>query len=189
MEFFISIDQFTQNHIWFSQLIVLALVIWIAITRYFFYDATTQKYQFIVAMVDLVLIPAAVMGIGGLLYFGLQHYQLSAIESQIQFVVHLIAILSISWCGARIIELFILSKSKRVDIATYLPGLERGLLYISALFIGLMIFLNIRGVSITGLYVSTGAAAALVAFALQRTLGDLFSGIALSIEHPFRVGD
>lgn len=41
----------------------------------------------------------------------------------------------------------------------------------------------------TELYVSTGAFAALVAFAMQKTLGDLFSGLALSIEKPFEIGD
>ncbi|MEP3629598.1 MAG: mechanosensitive ion channel family protein [Hyphomicrobiales bacterium] len=189
MEFLSAIDRIVQDHVWFSLAIVLVLLVWIAITRYFFYEATSQKHQSIVATVDLVLFPAAILSIGGLLYFSLQSTQFSLVETQLQFVVHLMAILALSWCVARFIEIFILSKSKRDDISNYLPGLERGLLYISALFIGLMIFLNMRDVSITGLYVSTGAAAALIAFAMQRTLGDLFSGIALSIEHPFRVGD
>ena len=189
MDFLIAIDQKIQGHIWIPLTIILIFLLWIAITRYFFYEATRTKYPCIIATVDLILIPAAIMSIGGLLYFALQEHQFSIIETQLQFVVHLMAILAISWCTARFVEIFLLSKSKRDDIAIYLPGLERGLLYISALFIGLMIFLNIRGVSITGLYVSTGAAAALIAFAMQRTLGDLFSGIALSIEHPFRLGD
>ena len=189
MDFLFAIDQKIQSSIWIPLTIILVLLIWITITRYFFYEETRTRNQFIIATIDLILIPSAIMSIGGLLHFILQENQFSAVETQVQFVIHLMAILAISWCLARFIEIFILSKSKRDDIAIYLPGLERGLLYISALFIGLMIFLNLRGVSITGLYVSTGAAAALVAFALQRTLGDLFSGIALSIEHPFRLGD
>ena len=189
MDFLFAIDQKIQSSIWIPLTIILVLLIWITITRYFFYEETRTRNQFIIATIDLILIPSAIMSIGGLLHFILQENQFSAVETQVQFVIHLMAILAISWCLARFIEIFILSKSKRDDIAIYLPGLERGLLYISALFIGLMIFLNLRGVSITGLYLSTGAAAALVAFALQRTLGDLFSGIALSIEHPFRLGD
>ena len=189
MDFLFAIDQKIQSSIWIPLTIILVLLIWITITRYFFYEETRTRNQFIIATIDLILIPSAIMSIGGLLHFILQENQFSAVETQVQFVIHLMAILAISWCLARFIEIFILSKSKRDDIAIYLPGLERRLLYISALFIGLMIFLNLRGVSITGLYVSTGAAAALIAFALQRTLGDLFSGIALSIEHPFRLGD
>ena len=189
MEFLIAIDQFTQNNLWFSLTTILVLFIWLALSQYFFSEYAIEKYPSITAMVDLVLFPIAIMCMGGLIYWGLKINQLLVVEFQVKFIIHFISILSIAWCIARFIEVFILSRSKRDDIENYLPGLQRGLLYVIALFIGTIIFFNIRGYSITGLYVSTGAVAALIAFAMQRTLGDLFSGIALSIEHPFRLGD
>ncbi|MEO1091373.1 MAG: mechanosensitive ion channel domain-containing protein [Pseudomonadota bacterium] len=54
---------------------------------------------------------------------------------------------------------------------------------------GAFVYLVWEGHSPAELYLSTGAVAAIAAFALQQTLGDLFAGIALSIERPFRVGD
>ena len=107
MDFLIAIDQKIQGHIWLPLTIILALVIWIAITRYFFDEATRTKYPCIVATVDLVLIPSAIMSIGGLLYFVLQENQFSIIQPQLQFVVHLMAILAISWCTARFVEIFL----------------------------------------------------------------------------------
>lgn len=51
------------------------------------------------------------------------------------------------------------------------------------------LFFRIQGYSFTGVWVSTGFATAMLGFALQQTLGDFFSGIALSIEGSFRIGD
>jgi small-conductance mechanosensitive channel/CRP-like cAMP-binding protein len=45
------------------------------------------------------------------------------------------------------------------------------------------------GVSVTGLVATSGIIAIVLGLALQNTLGDLFSGIAIGIDRPFRVGD
>ena len=45
------------------------------------------------------------------------------------------------------------------------------------------------GVSVTGLIATSGIIAIVLGLALQRTLGDLFSGIAIGIDRPFKVGD
>lgn len=42
---------------------------------------------------------------------------------------------------------------------------------------------------VTGLIAGSGVIAVVLGLALQNTLGDLFSGIALNIERPFRAGD
>ena len=44
-------------------------------------------------------------------------------------------------------------------------------------------------VSVTGLVATSGIIAIVVGLALQSTLGDLFSGIAIGIEKPFDIGD
>jgi small-conductance mechanosensitive channel/CRP-like cAMP-binding protein len=43
--------------------------------------------------------------------------------------------------------------------------------------------------TLTGLLATSGVVAIVLGFALQSTLADLFSGIALNLERPFRVGD
>jgi small-conductance mechanosensitive channel/CRP-like cAMP-binding protein len=43
--------------------------------------------------------------------------------------------------------------------------------------------------TITGLLAASGVFAVVMGFALQSTLADLFSGIAINLQHPYRVGD
>jgi small-conductance mechanosensitive channel/CRP-like cAMP-binding protein len=45
------------------------------------------------------------------------------------------------------------------------------------------------GISVTGLIATSGIIAIVLGLALQSTLGDLFSGIAIGIDRPFNVGD
>ncbi|PLX48134.1 MAG: mechanosensitive ion channel protein MscS [Desulfobulbaceae bacterium] len=69
------------------------------------------------------------------------------------------------------------------------PGLLHGVITGTCLLIGLGVFFWVQGYSLTGVWISTGLATALLGFALQQTLGDFFSGVALSLEGAFRVGD
>jgi small-conductance mechanosensitive channel/CRP-like cAMP-binding protein len=45
------------------------------------------------------------------------------------------------------------------------------------------------GVSVTGLLATSGVIAIVLGLALQNSLGDLFSGIAIGIDRPFKIGD
>ena len=54
---------------------------------------------------------------------------------------------------------------------------------------GLAILDLVFGVSVTGLVATSGIIAIVLGLALQNTLGDLFSGIAMGIDRPFNVGD
>lgn len=69
------------------------------------------------------------------------------------------------------------------------PGLLRGVIYGICLLVAGIVFAWRQGYSLTGIWVSTGLATALIGFALQQTLGDFFSGVALSLERSFRIGD
>lgn len=61
-----------------------------------------------------------------------------------------------------------------------------GVVYLVA---GVGILDAVFGTSLTGLLATSGVVAIVVGLALQNTLSDLFSGLALSIERPFRAGD
>jgi small-conductance mechanosensitive channel len=61
-----------------------------------------------------------------------------------------------------------------------------GLIYVVA---GIGILNAIFGPPLTGLLATSGVVAVVVGLALQSTLSDLFSGIALNIERPVRAGD
>ena len=167
---------------------VIVVVAWIVGTRCFGDRSLVRQFPRIAAGAELVLAPLAIIVIGRLVRVVLEKSGIAGMDDKILFITVVGVYLAIAWCVARIIELWILSRS-RDGLATSLPGRQRVLLYGVCLFLGLFVFLNVEGYSITGVYVSTGAVAALVAFAMQQTLGDLFSGIAMSIERPFRLGD
>ena len=58
--------------------------------------------------------------------------------------------------------------------------------YIIALF---MVVAFVFEQPVTGLLATSGVVAVVLGFALQNTLSDVFSGIALNMEHPYRQGD
>ncbi len=60
-----------------------------------------------------------------------------------------------------------------------------------AIYLGALIAITdiAFGVSVTGLVATSGIIAIVLGLALQNTLGDLFSGIAIGIDRPFKVGD
>ena len=167
---------------------VFVVLAWIIGTRYFGGRKLVHLFPKTAAFAELIIIPLAVIVVGSVANVLLLKSGISDLEDEISNIVALGVCLTIAWCLARIIELWILSRSKEGS-STNLPGLQRTLLYVVALVAGLFFFLSVKEYSITGVFISTGAVAAIVAFAMQRTLGDLFSGIALSIERPFRVGD
>lgn len=67
-----------------------------------------------------------------------------------------------------------------------LSDLVAGLIYLAAVF-GILKFSFHQ--PIAGLLATSGVVAVVLGLALQSTLADLFSGIALNIESPFRAGD
>jgi small-conductance mechanosensitive channel len=67
-----------------------------------------------------------------------------------------------------------------------LIDLVRALVFVVAVFGALSAVFD---QTLTGLLATSGVVAIVLGFALQSTLADLFSGIALNLERPFRVGD
>jgi small-conductance mechanosensitive channel len=140
------------------------------------------------AVVDLVLLPVVVILLGHLLRLAAPQIGLGQLDEALTTATYVIGYLLISWQIARIIELILVRRADP-DLPERIPKLVVGLLYTALTLLGLALFLWQKGYSFTGIWVSTGVAAALLGFALQRTLGDLFSGIALTIERPFDLGD
>lgn len=70
-----------------------------------------------------------------------------------------------------------------------LTRLSRIGIYGIFMLFGVVSFLVSSGQTPTELFVLTGATAALLAFIMQQTLGDLFSGFSLTIERPFEIGN
>jgi len=183
-----AFDPLVANFTWAAILGVVVLGLWLFGKRSSWLRPRLQAYPVLSASVDLIAAPVMVLLLGALAQAVATRFALLHARDSVTALTLLALFLAVAWSVARLAELFVLSKRSR-DSANYLPALQRGLLFGVFLFVGFASFFYVQGYSITGLYISTGAVAALVAFAMQQTLGDLFSGIALSIEHPFKLGE
>ena len=73
---------------------------------------------------------------------------------------------------------------------TQAPGLLVGLTNAFIYLLAVLIILQfVYGQSITALATLSGAAAVVLGFSAQSTLGEMFAGLAISISRPFKVGD
>ncbi len=86
---------------------------------------------------------------------------------------------------------FIQVKVREGDVETanqMLPFLEN-LTKTAVLIVNIFVLLSIWGIDITPLLASAGVAGVAVAFAAKDTLANLFGGISIFIDRPYKVGD
>lgn len=91
--------------------------------------------------------------------------------------------------GARIfvaILWFTLERNGRSREGRLFFDLTSAVIYVAAV---VMVLNSVLAVPVTGLLATSGVLAILLGLALQNTLADVFAGIAVGIEGPFRVGD
>jgi small-conductance mechanosensitive channel/CRP-like cAMP-binding protein len=79
-----------------------------------------------------------------------------------------------------------LHRDRRSREARLFSDLTAAAIYIAT---GMIILNSVFALPITGLVATSGVVAIVLGLALQNTLADVFSGIAVGIEAPFRVGD
>jgi len=93
--------------------------------------------------------------------------------------------MSAAWLAAGFVRAFV-SFGRKPQQDKLAQDLIAGLIYgFAAVSVGAGIF----GMPIKGLLATSGVVAVVAGFALQNSLGDVFSGIVLNIERPYRVGD
>ena len=140
-------------------------------------------------LVDLVLIPPTIVVAGALARVLLRGAGMPELDLYVRNGSLLLTYMVTAWLIARGVDLWLAHSKPAAAARRGATRLLRGLMYAAAMVVGGTMFLAVEGYSITGVLVSTGVVAAVVALALQNTLSDFFSGIALSIEQPIRVGD
>lgn len=147
-----------------------------------------RRFPVIVGLADLLIGPMLV-GIGGALTAAAAAtLGLNAIIDEIRTATWVVGYLVVGWLLAHLIEAMLLRRTED-KVSERVPKLVVGLVYVALMLLGLALLLWLHGYSFAGVWVSTGVTAAVLGLALQRTLGDLFSGIALGIERPFKLGD
>jgi len=93
--------------------------------------------------------------------------------------------LAAAWLGAGFIRAFVLL-GRKPNEAKLAQDLLAALIYAVA---GFAIAAYVFDLPVKGLLATSGAFAIIIGLALQSSLSDVFSGIVLNIERPYRVGD
>ncbi|MBF0296852.1 MAG: mechanosensitive ion channel [Magnetococcales bacterium] len=97
-----------------------------------------------------------------------------------------------AWAVVRGVDLFVWQRLYGVDT----PGVPRPRRELTDIF-DLLVYLAVTAVilvevfhqPVSGIFATSGVVAVIVGLALQNTLSDLFAGLALNIERPFKAGD
>jgi small-conductance mechanosensitive channel len=151
--------------------------------------ALARRFPRLIAFADLLLVPALVALVGALASVAVAQLGFAGVDGgTVRTATLIVGYLITGWLLARLIEALLLARADD-ELSERVPKLVVGLIYVALMLFGLGLLLWLQGYSFTGIWVSTGVAAAVLGLALQRTLGDLFSGIALGIERPFKLGD
>ncbi|BCU05527.1 mechanosensitive ion channel family protein [Allochromatium tepidum] len=146
-----------------------------------------DRLPVVAAVPDPVLFPLVLLGLGGLTGLAVRTLGLDGATAAIRTATLALVYVAGGWLVARLIESILAARTEA--LSERIPKLMMGVIHGAFMFVGPALFLWSQDLSFTGVRLSTGVAAAVLGLALQRTLGDLFSGIALGIERPFNLGD
>ena len=93
--------------------------------------------------------------------------------------------LAAAWLAVGFLRAFVVL-SRQPRESKLVQDLLAALIYLAATF---AIVAHVFDLPVRGLLATSGALAIIIGLALQSSLGDVFSGIVLNIERPYRVGD
>ncbi len=98
--------------------------------------------------------------------------------------------LALAWLAARCLDVLLrrvaLVSRNGVPYPRLLTDLMSAILFAAA---AMTILLFVFDQPATGLVTVSSVVIAVIGFALRNVISDLFSGIALSVDHPYRIGD
>lgn len=182
-------EWFILHNFWAAvALAVFGLVLLIA-SRGIVQPPFSQRFPKVTWLLDLVALPTLTFVIGSIAERIFLFFDLLLPGYSVDLATGALFYFVLAWLAGRGIELFFWRGYVEKRTGYAVPILLRGLSYALLLFMALVFILWRSGYSPTGVLISTGVIAAVVALALQSTLSDLFSGIALSLEQSYGIGD
>lgn len=148
-----------------------------------------KNHHRLIWVIDVLLLPSAIL-VFNLLVTKMIGTDSQALIADIDAVTAALLWLIGAWLLNRGLQLFVW-KAVFINLTgTECPGLLRNLIsiviYLLAVY-GILTFVFKHPV--TGLVVSTGIVAGVLGLSLQSVLSDLFAGLALTIERPYKIGD
>ena len=177
-----------QNQL-FSFLIVVCGLYYFYWTRFVGETPLVNKFAIGTLLLDIIILPVLIILLIHFIELFWKFPVFNDFKINLELVQSGLLYLLTFWLIARAIDVIVMQRYFRGRTGYYAPNLLRGLVYGITLFSGLALFLWQIHYPLTGFLVSTGVIAGVIGLAMQNTLGNLFSGIAFSLEHPFKTGD
>jgi len=141
-------------------------------------------------IVNILRIPSIYWSVAIGLYIGI-----AVSEFPVKYVkyldktIHVLIIFSITITIANILSKIFSDSVNKLNLQIPTTGLANGILKGTVIVIGVLIILNVLGISITPLLTALGVGGLAVALAVQDTLANLFAGIHILVEKSIRIGD
>lgn len=149
-----------------------------------------QGHPYVTICAETIRVPSVLWSLAGALKAGALYANLNAKQEKAVdtwTVVFLITSVTLV-ISSVVVRMFTLFGEKRgVQMAS--SGLARTLTQVVVITTGALILLNYLGISVTPILTVLGVGGLAVGLALQDTLGNLFAGVHILIEEPFKVGD
>ena len=141
-------------------------------------------------IISTIKFPSILWCIGISLYIGLETSEIPIKYSK-YFVksIHVLIIFSVTVALANLVSRLLSNYIQHQRIAVQSTGLLHTIIKGAIYLIGIIIILNIFGISIAPLITAMGIGGLAVALALKDTLSNLFAGIHIMAEKTIRVGD
>lgn len=128
-----------------------------------------------------------------LLYFILQFIFVSLpseTNPNLKIVIDVAATMALYWALARVLFKLLVESWYYFKKKTNVPSITRDLFLMAAYAVIALVVLRMRGgVNLVGLITTSAVLTAIIGLAAQNFLGNIFAGISLQIEKPFRIGD
>jgi small-conductance mechanosensitive channel/CRP-like cAMP-binding protein len=96
---------------------------------------------------------------------------------------------AIAWLVVRLIDVLVwglIERRFQTPVPRLLKDMATGLVFLVA---GIIVLALVFERDVTAFWVSSGVLGLVLGFALRNTIADIFSGIALNVDRPFRIGD
>lgn len=190
MKFFKTfISELKDPWLWLYAALAGFFVFIILSSRFIARVAPFKNHEKVIWALDIILFPSCILCLEAVVT-RLISPDATALLHNIELVVASILWFMAAWLLTRGIKVFFWAKTFKEKTGAESPLLVRSLvaaaIYVFA-FYGIWTAVFHR--EVTGLLVSTGIIAAVLGLALQSVLSDLFAGLAITIESPYRVGD
>jgi len=183
------VSELKDPWLWLFVAIAGLLLFIILATRFVARIAPFKHHQRVIWAIDIVFVPAFIICTEHTVK-RLVGPDSEILTKNIELAASSVLWLVGAWLLTRSMKLFLWATKFKEKTGAESPLLIRSLvaalIYVIALY---GIWTSVLNREVTGLLVSTGIIAAVLGLALQSVLSDLFSGLAITIESPYRVGD